>query len=76
MASLESVHCKLARAKQHYDSLIAAVNRHFQGKPAFIVEYKYPEAEVPTAAFNDLTVPLQIPLIIGDCLQNLRSSLD
>jgi len=73
----QSVQCKLFRAKEHLDELNSETRRYFQAKPAKVVrqEEGSPD-EFIGEIITDAPVPKRIPLIIGDFLQNLRSSLD
>ena len=76
MASLDFVRNKVEWAERHRQLLNAEVRNYFsQSVPQMMVEM------TPGEVFDQMTVhgpgiPLEIPLIIGDCLQNLRSSLD
>jgi hypothetical protein len=76
MASLDFVRRKVAWAGRHRQLLNTEVGRYFaQSVPQMMVEM------TPGEIFDQMTVhgpgiPLEIALIIGDCLQNLRSSLD
>jgi hypothetical protein len=77
MASLESVRQKIIWVERHRQCLIAEANRYFETKPCIVV----PEEETETGRFSfrvkiNAPVPPEIPLIIGDILQNLRSALD
>jgi hypothetical protein len=77
MASLDSVRQKICHAKSHLDLVKSEVQRYLdanqsdfvpdtnggQNQPTFIVKPKTP-------------IPGIIGLIVGDCLQNLRTSLD
>jgi hypothetical protein len=81
MASLESVHLKIARANEHLDALKAEIARYYDTHPAEFVadptihtdgsgeQYVFGrfEADAP---------PDHIAVVIGDVLQNLRSALD
>jgi len=77
MPSLESVRQKILWVKRHHETLIAEANRYFETKPCIVV----PEEETETGRISfrvkiTAPVPAAIPLIIGDLLQNLRSTLD
>jgi hypothetical protein len=77
MASLESVRQKIVWSDHHRQSLIAEANRYFETKPCIVVPEEEPETHRLIFRVKIVTpVPPSIPLIIGDCLQNLRSSLD
>jgi len=77
MTSLESLQCKIFRAAQHIQSLSTELNRYFESNPGRMVQQ--PNASDDEAIFGFVPsgpVPARFGLIIGDCLQNLRSSLD
>ena len=77
MASLDFVRNKIEWAERHRQSLNAEIGRYFaQSVPQMMVEMT-----PGILGFDDMSVygpniPSTVPLIIGDCLQNLRSSLD
>ena len=73
----QSVQCKLFRANEHLHEIHAETKRYFQAKPAKVVrEQEGSPDEFIGKIVTDAPVPKRIPLIIGDFLQNLRSSLD
>jgi hypothetical protein len=77
VASLESVKLKIFRAVEHYNSLIAVAKGYLEAKRGHIVvevDAKSQTAQIVGASLP--VIPPQISLIVGDCLQNLRSSLD
>ncbi len=75
MASLDSVEQKIVRAAEHFQSLESEVQRYFQANPGKLVrEPNTPDNEI-LFSFGG-PVPSRFGLIIGDCIQNLRSSLD
>lgn len=77
MASLDSIHAKVFRAKQHYESLSSELNRYFQGKAGeLLMEANLQTNTIRVVGFEGPSIPTIVPLIIGDCLQNLRSALD
>jgi hypothetical protein len=77
MASLDSVRCKIFRAKEHCDAFVTTANRHFEGySTRLMVEVNYPQNTVIPRFDAAISIPAQLPLIIGDCIQNIRSSLD
>jgi hypothetical protein len=77
MASLDSVNCKLFRAKEYYGAFLTAAERHFQGYPRTLVaEFNHATNTIAHDFVADAPLPLQLPLILGDCLQNARDSLD
>ena len=77
MAIPDSVQCKLFRAQEHFQELQTAAMKFYDANPARIE--RLPEGspdEFWGKIVCDAPIPKRIPLIIGDCLQNLRSSLD
>src|SRR5437667_236703 len=77
MALLDSVTQKIFRAAMHIQELGTELQRYFQTNPGKMVR----EANTPddVAVFTFQTkgpIPARFGLIVGDCLQNLRSSLD
>ena len=77
MASLDSVRQKVVRSKIHLNSLDGETQRYFDLKPCEVM----PEEEANSGRIilrfkEKIPVPVAIPLIIGDALQNLRSALD
>lgn len=77
MASLDSVKLKIFRAAVHYKELEGEFEKYFQTNPAKIVrqEQGTPDQYIGRVE-PKAPIPSRFPLIIGDCLQNLRSSLD
>ena len=77
MASLESVKQKIVRAAEHLKSLEAEAMRYFSANPGEVVTEEEPHSHRIVLKFRErIPVPVAVPLIIGDVLQNLRSSLD
>jgi hypothetical protein len=77
MASLNSVQCKIFRAVQHIKSLEPELKAYFESNPGGMV--RQPGTADNEAIFRFAAkgpVPARFGLIVGDCLQNLRSSLD
>jgi len=69
--------CKIFRAKEHYDSLVAEGQRQLQGYAGKLVVEVNAAMNTFSPRFEDEPVlSKRLPLIIGDCLQNVRSSLD
>jgi hypothetical protein len=73
----DSVQCKLYRAKEHLDELNVETQRYLQSNPAKMVRQQEgsPDEFIGKVVAGG-PIPKRIPLIIGDFLQNLRSSLD
>lgn len=77
MASLDSVKLKIFRAAQHIESLNSELKRYFESNPGKMV--RQPHACENEAIFKFVPngpMPARFGLILGDVLQNLRSSLD
>jgi hypothetical protein len=77
MASLDSVQLKIFRAAQHIKSLESELEGYFKGNPGKMV--RQPHASEDEAIFlfvPEGPIPARFGLIVGDVLQNLRSSLD
>src|SRR5437879_1074152 len=77
MASLASVEQKIFRAAQHIKSLETELVAYFQTHPGKVVRDEDSPTDNPSFRFVlKEPIPARFGLIIGDCLQNLRSSLD
>lgn len=77
MASLDSVKQKIVRAAEHLKSLETELQRYLDGKPGEMVAEEETDSGRVILHFHARTpIPPSVPLIIGDALQNLRSSLD
>jgi hypothetical protein len=75
--SLDSVRQKIFRVKQHFEELQQEINRYFQTNPGAMVLAPDSSVDNPTFFFQSAKpIPARFGLIAGDCLQNLRSSLD
>src|SRR5271168_4658593 len=68
----ESVRYKLRWAERHHDALKVARDQYFDAAEGKI--WANPTGHAIAVMAPDL--PWEIPYIVGDCLQNLRSSLD
>ncbi len=73
MASLDSVRFKIDWAYQHIKALEIELSRHFHGEPRGEIEV---DTIIGSLSAEVTPIPSVVPLLIGDCLQNLRSSLD
>jgi hypothetical protein len=73
--SLKPVKDKLDRAIRHLKELDGELERYFKTNPAKMVREVKGKPDEFFAKFVLRDFP-QIPLIIGDCLQNARSALD
>lgn len=77
MASLNSVELKIFRAARHIQALQAELEGYFKGNPGKMVREPNTPDDVAVFTFRSPgPIPARFGLIIGDCLQNLRSSLD
>jgi hypothetical protein len=77
MASLDSVRQKIFRAAAHCKSLEAELQRYFETNPGQMV--RQPDTPANEAFFTFEAkgpIPARFGLIVGDCLQNLRSCFD
>jgi hypothetical protein len=71
------VRYKVVRAYEHLKELEAEIGRYYDTNPAKMV--RQPEGSPDQyigKIVTDAPIPARIPLMIGDCVQNLRSSLD
>jgi hypothetical protein len=77
MASLDSVEYKVFRAAEHIKGFGTELERYFKSNPGHMVrEPNTPDDQVIFTFQPKGPIPARFGLIIGDCLQNLRSSLD
>src|SRR5258706_982604 len=77
MASLDSVILKIARAEEHRKAVETEIIRYFNGKPCeAVTEFDDNAGRFRIIYHVKVPVPNSIPLIVGDCLQNLRTALD
>lgn len=77
MASLDSVRQKVIRAYNHLKSLREEALRYFGSNPGEVVaETETNSGRIVLIFKTRIPVPVSVPLIIGDAVQNLRSSLD
>jgi|SRR5208283_4609324 len=77
MASLDSVRQKIFRAAEHFKALETELERYFETHPGEVVREPDNSSNLVPLRFRaKKPVPAKLPLIIGDCLQNVRSSLD
>jgi hypothetical protein len=77
MASLDSVRPKIDHAKLHLKFAKSEINRYLDANPGEFVAHVGSTPNNPTFVLKSKTpIPDKIGLIVGDCLQNLRSSLD
>lgn len=77
MGSLDSVRSKIDWAYQHLKALEIELSRHFHSEPSHAVgEIDADTNTVVSMRVEPAPIPPAVPLLIGDCLQNLRSCLD
>jgi hypothetical protein len=77
MASLDSVKQKIFRAILHGKTLEPELMGYFETNPGHMVRDQDSSLDRPTFTFHPKgPVPARFGLIVGDCFQNLRSSLD
>src|SRR5215210_7263147 len=73
----EGVKLKLARAYQHLEELRGEIEAFFQSPPFSLALYKdEPGLNYVLRGYLTHWLPEMVPLIIGDCLQNMRVALD
>lgn len=74
---LEGVRLKLDRAEQHLNMLNSQIGDFFQRAPYFVSYERKPDgSEHIFRIHSKETPPLAFGLLIGDCLQNMRTALD
>lgn len=78
MASLKGVRGKIEWAGQHLNSIASEICRYadYKNSEAVIGESEVDGNHVLSVRLSEMTVPPSLPYLIGDCLQNLRTSLD
>jgi hypothetical protein len=77
MASLDSVRQKIFRAVLHAKALQSELQAYFEGNPGKLVAEPGSSPDGLHFTFQSKgPIPARFGLIIGDCFQNLRSSLD
>lgn len=77
MASLDSVNYKITQAVFHFKELERELQGYFETNPGKVVRQPGGDPCEFVGKFQARgPIPARFPLIIGDCLQNLRSSLD
>jgi len=67
---------KLQRAKRHYAELETALSSFFATRPYKINTRRNDEGKLVYFLGEVRDVPVEVSLIIGDVIQNLRSALD
>jgi hypothetical protein len=75
--SLHSVRQKIFRVRHHFEEFQQELKTYFQTNPGAMVLAPDSSINSPTFSFQSANpIPARFGLITGDCLQNLRSSLD
>jgi hypothetical protein len=73
--SLDGAKLKIVRAKEHLDAIEDAIASYINSEPYITDAKKYTQGRHPQAELSNQIHP-RISAIIGDCLHNLRCSLD
>jgi hypothetical protein len=77
MALPESVQFKFFRAVSHFKELETELQRYFETNPGKVVRQPEGEPNQFIGRFEATNpIPGRLPIIMGDCIQNLRSCLD
>lgn len=71
----ESVLFKIIRATEHYNTFCTEMRREFESRAGELVIDINPASDSVRQAFV-APLPARFSLIVGDCIENLRSSLD
>jgi hypothetical protein len=77
MAVPDAILYKVVRAHEHLQSLEAELNGYYKSHPAKVVRQDEGSPDEYIArVITDEPIPAKLPVILGDFIQNLRSSLD
>lgn len=77
MASLDSIRQKIDHAKLHLNLVKSEIAEYLKANPGEFVPHASSTHNKPTFVLKPKsTIPEKIGLVIGDCVQNLRTSLD
>jgi hypothetical protein len=77
MDALKGPMNKIVRAAEHFKTLETELQTYFQSRPAKMAMEQDNTGDRADVVFKkSLPIPIRIPYIIGDCIQNVRSSLD
>jgi hypothetical protein len=72
-----TIYVKVTRANYHLDELEAGIHRFLASDPYKVVKKPDVQAEKHRYEIESITpIPIEIPAIFGDVIQNLRSALD
>ncbi len=71
----ESIRTKVERAEKHLSELVE-INGQFKSVECSLTAQENPDIGISHLSFNLPEPPNDVPTIAGDCLNNLRSSLD
>jgi hypothetical protein len=76
--SLDLVRLKIGWAKKHFNELVSVMDWYFKANPCQVVSELDPATNEisSTRVIVNNPIPPEVPLLIGDCLQNLRTALD
>jgi hypothetical protein len=72
---LQSVELKIARAKEHLDSLLTIERQLASSACDFLIEHD-PKSDTSSIVLKLPAIEPRVGLIVGDCVHNLRSALD
>jgi hypothetical protein len=76
MEPLDGARLKVVRAQEHLDSLKVEIGKYLDSHPyEFRGEFDRNKVMIQSAKIN-VNPPLRLASILGDCLSNLRASLD
>src|SRR5271165_1586261 len=77
MASLDRVRQKISHAKLHRDFVKSEVAEYLKANPYEFVPHASSTQNQPLFVLKPKSpIPEKIGLVVGDCLQNLRTALD
>src|SRR5258706_8458365 len=74
--TLEPVYFKIERAKKHLDEVNSIVESFIKAGPYAETRHDYPEQGVHVRRFELKRLTRNVPLLVGEVVYHLRSSLD
>jgi hypothetical protein len=76
--SLDPVRLKIVWAQKHFDRLVSVMDGYFKSEPCDVVSDLdlTTNQVINTRIVIKIPIPPEFPLLVGDCLQNLRTALD
>ena len=74
--SLDGAKLKIARAREHLEALDSAIREYIASDPSFVLPYRNENGDWGTGTHINEHPSPRFSLIVGDCLNNARSSLD